>query len=146
VRSPAGGRPADEPLGERDHPGVLRDPELAQVVERLAEVLGGDGEEDEVGSRELVLAGRQRPDLQLVRELDAGQVALVAPRRGELGHLLDGPGEQRGANAGTNEQDGHGGAERSRAHHGGAAWMLPRVADGGKLYGARPRLAAQVAW
>jgi hypothetical protein len=123
-------------LRERHDAGVLRHADRLELFERLAEPLGRHGEEHEVRARELVVPRPQRADLQLARQLHSGQVVLVAPRRAELGGLLGGPGEQRGANAGAYEEDRNGGAERAGADDGGAARMLSRVANGAKLAAA----------
>ena len=128
-----GGRRAvrrHEPLGKRHDPGAVRHAEPLELLDGLADPLGGNGEQDQVGAAELVGVGAEGADPEVARKLDARQVALVLARTRQLLGLLGRAAQQRRANAGPLEQHGDGGAEGPGPDDGGAAWMLAGVADG----------------
>jgi hypothetical protein len=127
----------DEPLGQRHDAGTLRDAEARELGHGLRHRLGRHSEEEQVRAAELVGSG-ERPYLQVTRQLDARQIALVLSRRREQLRLLNSARQQRRAQPRPLQQDRHGGAERAGADHGGPAGMLARVADAGTL--------AQVTW
>jgi hypothetical protein len=120
----------DEPLGERHYPRAIGDSEAAQLLDHLADALGGDGEQDQVRALEVLLLGAEEGDPEVARQLDAGEVAPVLVRTAELVRLLACTAQQYGPNAGPLEQDGHGRAERTGPDDRGTTRMLAGVADG----------------
>jgi hypothetical protein len=138
-RQPVG---RDEALGERDDPGPRGHTQTTEVGQRLRQRLRRDRQEDEVGTGQLVAGVAERPDPQLARELDPRQVALVLVAAAELIRLLGRAAQQRGAQAGSDEQNRDRRAERSRADYGGAPWVLARIANGGRVRKALPQLGA----
>jgi hypothetical protein len=94
--------------------------------------------------------GPERPHLQITRQLQSRQVALVLTRRREQLRLVAGAREQRRPQPRPVEQDRNSGAERAGADDGSAAGMLTRGANAGKLAGepggGRGRAAQGHAW
>src|SRR6185295_17721321 len=117
-----------EPLRERDDPSAVGDAQAAQLRDRLADALGRDGEQDQVGAVEVLLLGAEVGDPEVARELDTLQVAPVDARGGQLLGLLPGPAQERRANSRALEQHGDGRAERAGADDRRPAGVLPRIA------------------
>jgi hypothetical protein len=101
-----------------------------EVAHGVADVLGGNCEQQEIGAAELVRVGAECADPEVARKLHAGQVALVVARARKLLGLVGSAAQQRRANAGPLEQHSDRGAEGPGPDDGGAAWMLAGVADG----------------
>src|SRR6185503_13842509 len=115
----AGQRAAgDEPLGEDEHAGAARDARAVRG-DRLRQCAGGDGEDDEVVVVELDLGGAAHPDG--FGQLDAGQVALVAPLQHELGRLVGRAAGQVDLDACAGERDRDARSPRAGADDRGAA-------------------------
>jgi hypothetical protein len=119
-----------EPLGERHDPRAVGHAQPLELLHGVADPRGRNGEEDQVGAGELLGMSAERVHAQVTRELDAGQVALVVARTGQLIGLLGRTAEQHRPDAGPLEQHRHRGAEGPGPDDGGAAWMLAGVADG----------------
>jgi hypothetical protein len=119
-----------EPLGERHDPRAVGHAEPLELLHGVTDPRGRDGEEDQVGAGELLGMTSERADGQVTRKLDAGQVALVVARTGQLLGLPRRAAQEHRPDSGPLEQHRHGGAEGPGPDDGGAAWMLAGVADG----------------
>jgi hypothetical protein len=76
--------------------------------------------------------GAEGAHLEVAREIDARQVALVLLRACELLGLPGGPAQQRGPDARPLEQDRDGGAKRPGPDDRRTTRMLAGVADGAR--------------
>jgi hypothetical protein len=76
--------------------------------------------------------GAERAYLEVTREIDPRQVALVLVSAIELLCLLRGAAQERGANARPLEQNGNSRAERPGPDDRGTTRMLAGIADGAR--------------
>jgi hypothetical protein len=118
-----------EPLSERDDARAARHAEAAQLLDRLADALGGHGQKDQVRPRERVLLSTEELHTEVARQLDTGEIALVVVGVGELARLLGGAAQESRAKPGALEQHGDRRAERPGPDDRGTTRMLAGIAD-----------------
>ena len=103
--TPSGGT---SPFARDTIPAPLATPCRSSSASASARPFDGTARNTQVRAMELVLATAERSHLQLSRQRDAGQVALVLAALGQLLRLLGGPAQERRAHAGAHEEQRHG--------------------------------------
>ena len=91
-------------LGQRHQPRPVAHAQRADLHDRVRQPLGRDGEEDQVGAAELVVAGAERADLEVVGQLDPFEVVRVLARLAQSVGLLLGAAQKRRTHPRAHEQ------------------------------------------
>jgi hypothetical protein len=120
----------DEALRQGDDAGTVRDAEPAELLDRVADALGGHCEQDQVGALQVLLLSTEVRDPEIAWQLDALQVAPVLTGLRQLLGLLARAAQERRAYPRPLEQDRNRRAERPGSDDSGTTRMLARIADG----------------